>query len=89
MRRRSPEHQALGVAIREHRERIGISQEELGYVAHMHRTYVGGLERGERNPTVAKVFALAAALGVTASALFARGESLAAGDGGGPRTGDE
>jgi transcriptional regulator with XRE-family HTH domain len=69
------------MAIREHRLRIGVSQEELGYMTHMHRTYVGGLERGERNPTVAKLFALADAFDVETSALFVRAEALRRRDG--------
>lgn len=42
---------ALGRAIREHRVERGLSQEELGFLSRLDRTYVGGLERGERNAT--------------------------------------
>lgn len=47
----SPDHARLGRAIRELRARRGLSQEELGYRAGLHRNYVGAIERGEINPT--------------------------------------
>jgi transcriptional regulator with XRE-family HTH domain len=46
---KSPEHAALGRALRDLRARRGISQEELGYQAGLHRNYVGAYERGEIN----------------------------------------
>ena len=48
------------------------SQEELAEVCGYHRTYVGGIERGERNITVATLEALAGALGVEAVRLLER-----------------
>jgi DNA-binding XRE family transcriptional regulator len=50
---RSAEHAAFGRAVREAREQLGLSQEELGDRANVHRNYVGGVERGELNPTLA------------------------------------
>lgn len=47
----SAEHARLGRAIRELRARRGLSQEELGHRAGLHRNYVGAIERGEINPT--------------------------------------
>jgi transcriptional regulator with XRE-family HTH domain len=47
----SPEHARLGRAVRELRARRGLSQEELGFRAGLHRNYVGAIERGEINPT--------------------------------------
>jgi transcriptional regulator with XRE-family HTH domain len=51
----------------------GYSQEGLAEVCGYHRTYVGGIERGERNITIATLEALAGALGVEAVALLERG----------------
>jgi transcriptional regulator with XRE-family HTH domain len=76
---RSPAHAALGQAIREARERSGLSQEGLGLEIGLDRTYVGGIERGERNPSYASLLALAAGLKLKASELVARAEQLKAG----------
>lgn len=54
------------------RARVGVSQEELAAKAGIDRTYVSGIERGVRNPTVAIVARLAAELDTTASALLAQ-----------------
>ncbi|PTW50580.1 helix-turn-helix domain-containing protein [Rhodovulum kholense] len=54
----------VGKNVRHFRELKGISQEELAFDADLHRTYVSGVERGIRNPTVLIVAKLAAALGV-------------------------
>ena len=56
---------AFGLVIRRHRERVGISQEELAHRAGLHRTYVSMLERGVRNSTLLVVSMLAKALGTT------------------------
>jgi transcriptional regulator with XRE-family HTH domain len=73
---RSPEHAALGEAIRELRSGAGIpSQEDLADRAGLHRTYVGGIERGERNVSFGNLLKLADALGVLPSELFARYEA--------------
>ena len=48
----------------------GLSQEVLAEKAELHRNYVGGIERGERNVGLRNVFRLARALGVTVSQLF-------------------
>lgn len=54
----------VGRNVRSYRELKGISQETLAFDADLHRTYVSGVERGVRNPTVQIVAQLAAALGV-------------------------
>ena len=67
---------AVGQAIRDLRTKLGISQEELGYRAGFHRTYVSDLERGQRNPTVWTLRRLADTLGVTTSQVVADAEEL-------------
>ncbi len=57
----------LGNRLRLLRLNVGISQEELAARAKLHRTYVGGIERGERNVAVVNLVRLAKALGVSAS----------------------
>jgi transcriptional regulator with XRE-family HTH domain len=48
--------------IRSRRTTLGLSQEELGERAGLHRTYIGALERGERNLSVRTLYRVAAAL---------------------------
>lgn len=79
MAARSPEHAALGEAIRDLRAGAGISQEALGGRCGLHRTYVGGIERGERNVSFTNLLRIAAALGVRPSELLARSERFDAG----------
>lgn len=68
----------LGKAIRARREEIGgLSQEGLADLAGMHRTYVGDIERGLRNPSYRNLVKLAAALDVPLSELVARAERIA------------
>lgn len=54
----------VGRSVRRYRELKGISHEELAFDADLHRTYVSGVERGVRNPTLLIIAKLAAALGV-------------------------
>jgi transcriptional regulator with XRE-family HTH domain len=68
---RSPAHAALGRGIRRMRDQLGSSQEELAHRCGLHRTYVGGIERGERNPTFGNLLKIAEALEVTMSGLMA------------------
>ena len=74
MAERSAAHAAFGRAIRELRQVRGISQEQLGFGSGLHRTYVGGIERGERNPSLANILRIAEALGVSPSELLAASE---------------
>ncbi|WP_233271046.1 helix-turn-helix domain-containing protein [Microcystis aeruginosa] len=56
--------------IREHRAALGISQEELGLRCHLDRTYISGLERGVRNPSLTALVTLAKGLNITVSQLL-------------------
>jgi transcriptional regulator with XRE-family HTH domain len=60
----------LGQNVRLFRTRLGISQEELAFRSGLHRTYVSGVERGIRNPTVMIIGRLAKALGVDPAFLI-------------------
>ena len=66
----------FGAAVRELRAQRGVSQEELAHLAGLHRTYVGGIERGERNPSLRNIARLADALDVPPSRLIGRAERL-------------
>jgi len=66
----SPAHEALGSAIRSLRRERGLSQEALGFESGLDRTYVGGVERGERNPTLASLVTLANALDTSVESLM-------------------
>ena len=67
----------FGKRVRELRLAKGLSQEELSDRANMHRTYLGGIERGERNPALKNISAIAEALGVSLSELLTFEESKA------------
>jgi transcriptional regulator with XRE-family HTH domain len=73
---RSQAHTALGRAIRDYRQGLAISQEELAHRTGMHRTYLGGIERGERNPSFTNITRLADALGLRPSELLSVAERL-------------
>ena len=61
---------AFGARVRYLRLAAGLSQEELAHVSKLDRTYVGGIERGERNPSLKNILRLAAALKVSPELLF-------------------
>ena len=66
----------IGRNVRQHRRRCGLSQEELAHRSGLDRTYVSGIERGRRNPTVLVLEQLAEALGTTGIALLAEPEDV-------------
>lgn len=79
---RGPQCRSFGETVRFHRGLIGYSQEELANRAGIHRTYIGGIERGERNPTLTMIHRLAIALGVPPSRLLEPvPKSIAGGEG--------
>jgi transcriptional regulator with XRE-family HTH domain len=60
----------LGKVIQSHRKALGLSQEELAEKAGLHRTYIGAIERGERNITLKNFYRVTLALGANISSLF-------------------
>lgn len=53
----------LGDNIRERRVYCELTQDELGYITGLHRTYIGGIERGERNVSFINLLKIAKGLG--------------------------
>lgn len=64
----------LGLAIRRERKRKKLSQENLAFECELHRTYVGSVERGERNVSLDNIIRIATALGLRPSELLERAE---------------
>ena len=60
----------FGRNIKKFRLKKGWSQEDLAFESDIHRTYISGLERGVRNPTIVVVARLAKALGVRPGRLL-------------------
>jgi transcriptional regulator with XRE-family HTH domain len=71
---RAPTNAALGRAIRRLRQRQNLTIETLALEADMHPTYLSGIERRGRNPTWAKLCALADALGIPISTVAREAE---------------
>ena len=61
---------AVGEVVREQRRALGLSQEEFGELAGIHRTYVGMVERGEKNITLTNLVKVSQALDLRASVLL-------------------
>lgn len=62
--------QQAGANVKELRKAMGLSQEELAFRCDLHRTYISGVERGVRNPTITVLARIAEALDVGADALL-------------------
>ncbi len=60
----------IGKRIRNYRNQLNFSQEELAERCGLHPTYIGQLERGEKNPTIETIGKISAALNVSMSTLF-------------------
>lgn len=65
-----PHRANFGARVRELRLSHGWSQEDFAHRANLDRTYVSGIERGARNPTLDIIHRLAETLGVPATELF-------------------
>lgn len=62
--------QEVGLRIRHYRQHRGLTQEALAEKAELHHTYIGQVERGEKNLTIHSLEKILSALGVTFSELF-------------------
>ena len=60
----------FGERVREIRKENGLSQEELSFKANLHRTYIGMIERAEKNITLLNIEKIANALDVSINQLF-------------------
>lgn len=60
----------FGDKVREERHKKGLSQEELASMAGVHRTYIGMIERAEKNITLSNIEKIAKALGIKPSELI-------------------
>ncbi len=65
-------HMQVGLNVQRLRREKGWSQEDLAFESGLHRTYVSGIERGVRNPTLLILDKLAKTLGVAPAELLAR-----------------
>ena len=62
----------FGKKVRALRESKGWSQEDLSEASGLHRTYISGIERGTRNPTLTVIWQFADAFGIHPSELFVK-----------------
>ena len=60
----------IGQRIRNYRNALGLSQEKLAEFSGCHHTYIGQLERGEKNATIESIEKIATALNISLSKLF-------------------
>ncbi len=60
----------VGRNLKRFRRELGLSQEEFAFKAGLHRTYISGVERGVRNPTILVLEKIALALGVPSAKLL-------------------
>ena len=60
----------FGRAVRQKRNRLGVSQEEFADMCGLDRTYIGGIERGERNVALQNIEKIAKAFGASLAEMF-------------------
>jgi transcriptional regulator with XRE-family HTH domain len=60
----------FGRAVRSRRQKLGVSQEEFADMCGMDRTYIGGIERGERNLSLINIEKISRTLRVSIAELF-------------------
>ena len=60
----------FGRALRRRRQKLGVSQEAFADMCQLDRTYIGGIERGERNVALVNIERIAVALQISIASLF-------------------
>lgn len=60
----------FGKSLRVMREQLGLSQEDFADLVDLDRSYIGGIERGERNPTLRTILRICSTLKIGPSELF-------------------
>lgn len=60
----------IGSKVKTERQKIGISQEELAFIANVHRTYIGMIERAEQNLTIMTISKICDSMGVSLADFF-------------------
>ena len=70
----------LGHRIRKYRKAKGFTQEELSVKCNLHPTYIGQIERGEKNPSVESIYKICRALELRTSVLFERIDDFVTGE---------
>lgn len=63
-------YKKFGNNVRKFRLKRNLSQEKLAELSDLHRTYIGGIERGERNLSLKNIYKIAEALNIKVSELF-------------------
>ena len=70
MKRKTPIQIKFGKTLRKYREARGLTQEKLGEISGLHFTYIGSVERGERNISIGKIDTLIRALALSYKDFF-------------------
>jgi transcriptional regulator with XRE-family HTH domain len=66
----------FGKTVRFYRTELGISQEKLAEISDFHRTYIGQIERGERNPSLLSIEKFTNSFGISLSEFFLKCEQI-------------
>jgi transcriptional regulator with XRE-family HTH domain len=67
----------MGKVFRKCRTELGLSQDAFAHKVGLHRTYIGGIERGERNVSLTNLLKLSQAIGMPLSEVLEMAESMA------------
>ncbi|WP_455795497.1 helix-turn-helix domain-containing protein [Clostridium butyricum] len=67
---------ALSIVLKENRNRLHLSQEQLAFKSDLDRTYISLLERGKRKPTLHALFSISSALDIKTSDFIKQIENL-------------